>query len=249
MEEVVAGEFADFVPEIIPPLGLDRKVIYRGQADAEWSLRPSLLRGTRLDDSQYDKWEPLLEATMKAYRKEIRQFLTAEPRNELEWHALAAQHGAPSLFTTWTTNALASLWHATDANGKDGCVWRIHPEEVDFEIDEEAERLPQSVQTYQADRLDPIANAQESVFVAHPLPEVDTPAMSLEEIWKCSPELRVKLTKIVIPAREKEALRAKLSVMGIHDRSLFPGVRGAAGKIDAATRCHTINYDWVFEEL
>jgi len=249
MEEVSIDEFADFVPEIIPPLGLDRRVIYRGLADVEWSLLPRLLRGKRLEESQYDKWEPLLSASMKAYRKEVRQFLDIEPRNELEWHALAAQHGAPSLFTTWSVDALTALWHATEPTGKDGCVYRIHPEEADFEIDEETERLPQSAQMYQADRLESVALAQESVFVAHPLPEVDTPAMPLDEIWHCTPELRIKLTKIVVPEVSKHGIRQKLSVMGKHPGSLFPGARGVGAKIDAATSAHTEHYDWVFEEL
>src|SRR4051812_40515226 len=98
------------IVELRDKLGARKNFCFRGQANAEWSLVPTLYRGL-------DRWRPPIDGTDGGWlgRQERDLFRTfkligrqelheAGARNDWECLALAQHHGVPTRFLDWTRN-------------------------------------------------------------------------------------------------------------------------------------------------
>jgi hypothetical protein len=107
-----------------------KNAIYRGQADEQWALVPSIFRKgtygidhlTRLGD----------------WKRRASRFASPLPTDDVEWLILAQHYGLATALLDWTTGPLVALFFACDDRNNravDGCVWWTRRTEFD-EVDD-----------------------------------------------------------------------------------------------------------------
>lgn len=79
-------------------------------------------------------------------------------------------------------------------------------------------------------QVNPRLIAQESCFVAFPLPKNKKPLKALGQ-WTEHMKGIEQFTKYAIPAKFKRTLRLELKSLGVKHRSLFPDLSGVAAGI------------------
>lgn len=122
-EITTLNEFLNNLPE----QSLEHPWGYRGQANKEWKLIPSLFREF-LDSKDgiptawgFRNLEIMLLMKFKAYAM---PYLTVVPNSDLAWLALAQHHGLPTRLLDWTENPLVALFFAVkDDVEHDAVVW------------------------------------------------------------------------------------------------------------------------------
>ena len=206
---------------------------FRGQANKDWSLVPSLGRYS---------YDPARERAIgDRFKQNAVQFLTHRP-DEWEWLFLMRHHWVPTRLLDWTESPLVALYFAvTEEEGaveSDGMLWALLPKELNrfanvpgtpatqlplFGFDEVLDNyLPSRVTREQSSRLPPVAGialreslrmqAQHSVFtVMHHDP---TPIESLSD--------RKHAWAYTIPAEAKPKLVKELRTLSISRLTLFP---------------------------
>ena len=216
--------------------------IYRGAADKNWRLVPSLNRVCAHDLS-------LEQAVIRSFRKygyaDLAQYTGF-------WQLLpVAQHyGLPTRLLDWSYSPLVAAHFATedtDAYDRDGAIWCIDATEVkhrlpkrlrkrleeancnifslgllEEEVRDFAEMQALSPEPYAlffepASMLDRIAN-QYALFSV-----VSDPTVLLSDILE---EQDIDYYKIVIPREVKLEIRDKLDYINISERMLYPGLDG-----------------------
>ena len=92
--------------------------LYRGHANEEWELIPSVFRKGRVGIDSRERLQRWMRAAMR--------YATPAPRNETEWLVMAQHFGVPTPMLDWTTSPLISLFFACDGErATDGCVWQV----------------------------------------------------------------------------------------------------------------------------
>ena len=166
----------------------------------------------------------------------------------MEWISAAQDAGLPTRFTSWTEDALTALHFACqDSPGfgdGDGAVYRVLSGDRSLVVSQDHEQVPESARLYHPRQTTPEIRAQSTCFLSHPLPEVDTPAITFEDYYQCGDD-PIHLAKIVIPNEAKGHIRQTLANLGTHAAKLFPGVPGIAAKIRSEVYAHTDSYNWV----
>ena len=194
-------------------------VIFRGQRES-WPLLPLVARDPGLVGAE--------RQMLDEFKREAFPFLDRVEFSNWQWLALAQHCGVPTRMMDWTRNPLAALWFAVREPPKDqapAVVWAYLctggiPDasgEDPFKIGE--------VRVYFPEHLYRTIQAQEGAFTVHPRPGKGFEPF---ETIKDADQL---LTKIEIPPEAFWEMRYWLYRTGIHDGSLFPGLRGVAGKI------------------
>ena len=94
---------------------------YRGQANVDWPLTPSLHRNATLC-----KYEPEIVRDFKA---KSRQLLTEQPQCEIEWYFMMQHHGMPTRLLDWTESPLVALYFAVSSDDPEhnSAVWILDP--------------------------------------------------------------------------------------------------------------------------
>lgn len=95
-----------------------RDAFYRGQANQEWPLQPSIFRPNACGIRHID--------TLNWWKRRASYFANPLPHNDIEWLILAQHYGLHTPLLDWTTNPLVALFFAcNDPNAEDkaGCVW------------------------------------------------------------------------------------------------------------------------------
>ncbi len=85
--------------------------LFRGHADAAWSLAPSVGRRHVLGVAPYRAKDE--EDLFKSFKREVQRFETSL-RTDLEWLALAQHHGLATRLLDWTLNPLVAAWFAVE---------------------------------------------------------------------------------------------------------------------------------------
>lgn len=215
-------------------------VWFRGQADAAWTLTPSLYRNPyRLDH------EPTL---MTRFRQNALPLLGYRPVTSWEWLFLMRHHGCPTRLLDWTESPLIALYFAseksTNNDAKDGHLWCMmptvlnaqwgmtgaHPGDIPaFGVGPYLEDFsPEKVTSTPGLKRQPAAAiapreagrmmVQQSVFTVH---HVRTEPLESygdkSHIWR-----------LVIPAQAKPEIRKQLATLGISRLSVFPDLDSVA---------------------
>ena len=216
--------------------------IYRGAADRDWRLVPSLNRvcghDLRLEDAVFRSFRKYGYADLAQYKG--------------FWQLLpVAQHfGLPTRLLDWSYSPLVAAHFATedtDAYDRDGAIWCLDASEVKRRLParllkrlEDAnsniftiEMLERELRSFKdmralsdepyalffepASMLDRIAN-QYALFSV-----VSDPAVMLTDILE---KQGIPCTKIIIPREVKLEIRDKLDYVNISERMIYPGLDG-----------------------
>ncbi len=245
IENIFIESIDAFLNEMVPRLGFQRNPIYRGHASDQWKLLPTLFR-EEVAKTEFKSWAELEGALLLSLKQRARGEVGFEPSTELEWMSVAESNGLPTRFSTWSENALVALYFATAPNcDDDGVVWRILPGDAELVISHDYEQIPERPRVYMPQKSTPAMLNQRTCFLSHPLPAEDATPECFEEFFELGTD-RLHLSKIIIPAAEKEFFRRRLAVMGFDSRTLFPGMQGLCGQIREEIYSHTDSFEWVF---
>lgn len=233
---------------------------YRGLADFEkFSMLPSVLRGQLFDynDTQFYYEERIFNS----FKKESRSYIDVRDDNFLLL-CYAQHFGVPTRLLDFSTNPLVALYFACkDLKTKDGCVWILNSKKYNEEVlkiakerdDEDisiekmqdilVERVSQYVvpsKIYQFPiaiepyYIDQRMSSQGSRFLLWG----DTP-VSLERMLCVDDYINNAFSnqnafakKLCIPSGKKATLLNDLDMLGINEKTLFPGLDGVGKYIN-----------------
>lgn len=137
-KEIVVKSWTEFVGgathlDVGSPLA--HSYIFRGQARADWSLIPSLVRHSitaKLDAEQTSEIE---KAALKDFQAQAHLHLPPRmiyQRDELiSWWVLMQQYNAPTRLLDWTNSPFVAAYFAVEAQpNHPGALWVVHPHTV-----------------------------------------------------------------------------------------------------------------------
>jgi FRG domain len=190
--------------------------VYRGVADASYSLIPSVGRSKKYETH---KEKNLFALFVK--RAQLFQDLTG--LTEFDRLVLAQHHGMPTRLLDWTTSPLAAAYFAVAGKPKD--------EESDFAIHyfrtEPTDYVPsdvkdpfevKEVQFYLPSFVSARIAAQGGLFSVHPDPN---------QAWSDK-----RLKKRTISSNSRKSFQRRLHFLGVNSFRLFPGLDGLAKTLD-----------------
>jgi hypothetical protein len=109
-----------------------RARIFRGQADASWSLETTLYRGAQqfrytlawLGNREY--W------MLRQFQRRAHHYINdpPSPSERLEWLALIQHHGGPTRLLDFTHSFYVAAFFALERAISDAAVWAINPEHL-----------------------------------------------------------------------------------------------------------------------
>jgi hypothetical protein len=226
--------------------------VYRGAADARWSLLTSLdrLGGVHPPHSKAG----LEEHVLRNFIRYSRPHLTSSPANEWELLVQAQHHGLPTRLLDWTYSPLVAAHFATLVHrpGGDAAVWRLDWQQVHRQFGfppmaiaiEDLERLfPGDVAFTPWSLFRTPRDGRPFAFMIEP-PSLGariavqsstfTISTDKQQGFDCFLErhgLGGALTKLVIPESEVPRIRDQLDLVGVDERRLFPDLDGVAAQL------------------
>ncbi len=226
----------DVLQDVTPA---DKTWWYRGQANVNWRLEPSIARAPNTPAHEV----PL----MNRFKQNATSILTRAPSDAWEWLFLMQHHRVPTRLLDWSENPLVALYFAvTDPHqtGEDGCLWCMDPISLNATSKINNPAVPRDIPCFSEDEeLDaykpvPIVNrlgprrpvaalairyfprliAQAGVFtITHidqtPIEELDAGA---------------HVGRLLIPHEAKPTIINDLRLLGINELALFPELDNVA---------------------
>lgn len=207
------------VSEILKKIPHNENAIYRGHADSEWKLIPSIGR-------QYSGiWKEVLESEKKSleqFKKRSIPFLKYNPNSDIEWLCLMQHHGCATRLLDFTINPLIALFFATGPPfDKDGdLIIAQYDRSYDNVSDDKLFERTHNFAYFPPHIAERIIG-QFGCF----LYSADPPKPLGEE---------KQVSKIKIKKRFKNQMRSELKILGISQATLFPGLDGICQDINDA---------------
>jgi hypothetical protein len=221
--------------------------IYRGQANANWDLKPKAGR----KEYFYPRWKKKKPQEEKYW--DLDRFRTwwvqaiaysqtiADSGYALEYLGYAQHYGLATRLLDWSGNPLVALYFAAETPPEDdGAVFCYHC--ADSLSVDEYEDIPDLERIKDVSQYNPrpIARrllAQDAVFTFHPEPEVAlSPGPPASE---CHAEFLpdgVNLVRFLVPSKAKAPILKELSDIAVHRKSLFPDLEGLSHFLNWETR-------------
>ncbi|GHW58477.1 FRG domain-containing protein [Vibrio cholerae] len=227
------------VEDLLQNIDLENtEAIYRGQANMEWGIVPSIARFQQDEGNGFvwHSWKALEDDMLQMFQKKSLPFLSPNtiPSNRFEWMILAQHHGMPTRLLDWTTNPLKALFFAVEnVNSKDDGLlvqgiyygWWNQITKIFEDIDERKHLM-----VYFPDDSNSRVSSQEGCFTVFPLPDEmeDFPDFKDRNAYKNDFE---DITYLVIPSHAKCKIRAQLRKLGISHHTIYPGLDGLCTEI------------------
>lgn len=210
--------------------------IFRGQADDQWELEPTLTRALKKRfpdgiDPEYN-WKNVLNSFKKNIRGRININIANEVDDEL-W-ALGQHHGLFTPLLDWTRSPYVALFFSLIGECKSGqrCLWALCDDAVAKSYISQIEDDPEN----QVKIIDPMGGFNHRLVSQNGLFLYVPPTKSLEkEIGKIDyTGGGVVMFKISFPDAIRNDLLAALDRRNINFGSLFPDLHGAALSTNSA---------------
>lgn len=238
--------------------------LFRGQADREWRLEPTLYRLVKnfpKDEALRIEFDSITHFKQQA-RVFLRPQLIPQDKNIGDWLALMQQHNAPTRMLGWTTSFNVALYFAVtdEPTDKAGAVWffTVHKlraamgddlseQEYQKILDDREEFVRFGLQqarpridTYDTNLKFERVAAQQGLFTYCEQLFCDQADLIGNTLSKLVLEDRktLPLCKIIVGPEAKKELRKYLNKLNITASTLFPGVDGISRGISEIIRIH-----------
>lgn len=200
---------------------------FRGQADWNWSLEPSIARinnPSNCYNMSLNGWLSAESYLISEFKRYSYPYLKDEPNNQYDWLVHAQHHGLPTRLLDWSENPLKALFFAVENSNQDdvdGALFLCTPKQMAPTTKDIHDG--KGVQFFYSSHINDRVSAQEGVFsLPYVNPEEDNFDHDLDIVTR---ELR-GYEKVKIPKESKPLFRHQLNKLGINHRTIYPGLDG-----------------------
>ncbi|EHK8974956.1 FRG domain-containing protein [Vibrio parahaemolyticus] len=211
--------------------------MFRGHANQEWELLPTLARINPLNIStSYDLgWRGVEQSILDKFMKHAIRFMEKDPKNTLEVMIHAQHHGVPTRLLDWSTNPLKALYFAVENSAHDnvdGVVYTYSPTSWHTTSNASDMTSWNRLVAFHPNLVNDRVAAQEGCFTLFPfaIPQEDDSRYLSTEAFQPQ-NVQVSMHSVLIPKQAKPALRKQLEKLGVSDASMFPDLDGIAKNI------------------
>ncbi|HIF9328510.1 TPA: FRG domain-containing protein [Photobacterium damselae] len=215
------------ISELLQVLDQVPHSFFRGQANFEWSLEPSLAR-IKHPENCYSMslrgWLNLESYLIREFRKFSYPYLKDEPQNDFDWLVHAQHHGLPTRLLDWSENPLKALFFAVENREHDHLDGALHlctPKQIAPSTRDihQGKGTQFFFSSYINDRI----SAQEGAFS---LPYLNVEDDDFSYSLDIDTSSLLGYEKVLVPKESKPQLRHELNKLGINHRTIYPGLDG-----------------------
>ena len=112
-----------------------RSWAFRGQANAQWNLEPTLARYLRCYGVHASVWSKQELRIYSIFRRKAHQFLEHLPKEDdaFEWLATMQHHGAPTRLLDFTWSPYVAAFFALERAISKSAIWAVYPPVLRYE--------------------------------------------------------------------------------------------------------------------
>lgn len=217
--------------------------MYRGQANSEWELLPSIARinAKELQSNYAGGWRRVEDDLLDRFMKHAVRYINREPKNKIEWMIHAQHHGVPTRLLDWSTNPLKALFFAVENPNHDkfdGIVYSFYPRTQRSTSDGLGEEEELVLTAFNSAFINDRIAAQEGCFTIFPfVNKMEDDDFSEEKKGFNPQDQIVSIDTFIIEAESKDKIRKQLNMLGISDATMFPDLDGVAKDIRRQFGC------------
>jgi hypothetical protein len=232
--------------------------LFRGQADANWPLKPTLLRYIKPDVST-EEAITIEKDALREFRSHAHLHLPSNilssTSNLLHWWSLMQHYNAPTRLLDWTKSPYVAAYFVVEQLwDRDGAIWLFHAKDLRNEMNSRFEdiytkqepefkkyllnpKADQSLQPWLPNVLSDRMVAQQGCFTISPCVLGNHETIIDEACNKLqSSGIGEVYRKVIIQKEMKPEFLRNLRAMNITANSLFPGIDGLGRSVTELTR-------------
>ncbi len=215
------------ISELLEALEPIDHLFFRGQADYEWTLEPSI---ARIENPEHcysmtlTGWLSLESYLISEFKKYSYPYLKDEPNNYHDWLVHGQHHGLPTRLLDWSVNPLKALFFAVEDNSLDhvdGSLFLCTPKQMAPTTNDIHEG--KGTQFFYSSHINARVSAQEGAFS---IPYVNEEEDDFEQDLDIDTSKLRSYGKLRIPKECKPQFRHSLNKLGINHRTIYPGLDG-----------------------
>jgi len=206
--------------------------VFRGHANKEWNLTPTLLRNLNLEDKSIDEVLEIEKHSLSEFKSQAHIHLSSNElsltKDSISWWTVMQHYGAPTRLLDWSKSIFVAAYFAvTEHLDEHGAIWLVHTGSLNNKMNElyGDNSIPKNQAQIDANYFKNDAPELITIFNRLSLSERMIAQQGIFSISQnvCSNH---EYKKLIIPADQKLIFAKRLRSMNITASSLFPGLDG-----------------------